>query len=163
MTIDLQKYYSGNSESVAWKLDLTGMELDGVKPFCAPVEVQGQLRGSADSVEFFGTVTYTMTKPCDRCNELTTQKREFPFSHVLVRELSDEEDEDVEFVVVPNDQLDGDRLITEDLLLDLPSKFLCSPDCKGLCATCGKNLNEGPCDCDKRVVDPRLAILEQLL
>ena len=40
--------------------------------------------------------------------------------------------------------------------------FLCSEDCKGLCAVCGKNLNEGPCDC-KPEPDPRLAVLAQLL
>ena len=35
-------------------------------------------------------------------------------------------------------------------------------DCKGLCSTCGKNLNLGPCGCRKQI-DPRFAVLEQLL
>ena len=59
--------------------------------------------------------------------------------------------------------LDLDELLTEDLLLDVPSKFLCSPDCKGLCPSCGKNLNHGDCDCQQDTVDPRLAILKELL
>ena len=37
--------------------------------------------------------------------------------------------------------------IREDILLSLPAFYLCSPTCKGLCAKCGKNLNEGPCSC----------------
>jgi len=37
--------------------------------------------------------------------------------------------------------------IREDILLSIPSFFLCAPTCKGLCVRCGKNLNEGPCDC----------------
>ena len=79
-----------------------------------------------------------MTMPCDRCFKTTTQERETGFFHVLVRELSDEENDDGEFVVVPDETLDVDQLVTEDILLDLPSKFLCSPDCKGLCPAAAK-------------------------
>ena len=44
----------------------------------------------------------------------------------------------------------------------MDGKHLCSEDCKGLCPTCGKDLNEGPCGCGKEV-DPRLAVLAKLL
>ena len=163
MTIDLRKYFLGNSETLEYGLDLSGLELGGVKPFCAPVKIHMELKGSAASVELTGKAVYTMTMPCDRCFEITTQERETDLFHVLVRELSDEEDNDGEFVVVPDEQLDLDQLLTEDILLDMPSKFLCSPDCKGLCPTCGKNLNQGDCGCERGSVDPRLAILKELL
>lgn len=163
MTIDLRKYFLGNSETLEYELDLSGMELGGVKPFCAPAKVQIELKGSAASVEMAGKAVYTMTMPCDRCFEITTQERETQLFHVLVRELSDEEDNDGTFVVVPDEQLDLDQLLTEDILLDLPSKFLCSSDCKGLCPVCGKNLNEGDCGCQRNSMDPRLAILQELL
>ena len=39
MTIDLRKYFLGNSETLEYELDLSGMELGGVKPFCAPAKV----------------------------------------------------------------------------------------------------------------------------
>ena len=163
MTIDLRKYFLGGSETLEYGIDLSGMELGGVKPFCAPVKVCIELKGSAASVELTGKAVYTMTMPCDRCFEVTTQERQTDFFHVLVRELSDEEDNDGQFVVVPDEQLDMDQLVTEDILLDLPSKFLCSPDCKGLCPICGKNLNQGDCGCERDSVDPRLAILKELL
>ena len=121
MTIDLRKYYLGSSDELEWDLELSGMELGGVKPFCAPVKVRGQLKGSPDSVELSGTAVYTMTMPCDRCFELTTQERELSFFHVLVRALSDEEDDNGEFVVVPDDQLDLDQLLTEDILWMCPA------------------------------------------
>lgn len=38
--------------------------------------------------------------------------------------------------------------IREDILLAFPQLFLCGADCKGLCFNCGKNLNEGDCQCD---------------
>ena len=50
-----------------------------------------------------------------------------------------------------------------DLLLALPTKHLCREDCRGLCPHCGKNLNEGLCGCREDKVDPRLAVLAQLM
>ncbi|MFH1190794.1 MAG: DUF177 domain-containing protein [Candidatus Omnitrophota bacterium] len=37
--------------------------------------------------------------------------------------------------------------IREEIILDYPIKPLCSLSCKGLCAKCGKNKNEGGCNC----------------
>lgn len=44
--------------------------------------------------------------------------------------------------------LTGD--IREDLLLEVPPYPVCSPDCRGRCPQCGKNLNDGPCGCPPR-------------
>ncbi|MBQ9406142.1 MAG: DUF177 domain-containing protein, partial [Desulfovibrio sp.] len=43
--------------------------------------------------------------------------------------------------------------VREDILLSFPQSFHCSEDCKGICPTCGKNLNEGPCGCGKQADD----------
>ena len=67
-----------------------------------------------------------------------------------------------DYIVLPDLVLDLDALAEEDVVLNLPSKVLCKDDCKGLCPQCGKNLNDGPCDC-KEPVDPRLAGLLELL
>jgi uncharacterized protein len=55
-----------------------------------------------------------------------------------------------------------DEIVTEDVFLNLPAKFLCSDDCKGMCFKCGKDLNSGSCSCEKDI-DPRLEALKQLL
>lgn len=54
-------------------------------------------------------------------------------------------------------------LIREYMLLDIPIKPLCSPDCKGLCPICGENLNEHQCDHGPDTFDPRLSVLRSLL
>ena len=54
MTIDLRKYYLGSSDELEWDLELSGMELGGVKPFCAPVRFGRELKGSPGSVELRG-------------------------------------------------------------------------------------------------------------
>jgi len=59
--------------------------------------------------------------------------------------------------------LDLSPVVREDMLVSLPIRVLCRPDCKGLCSQCGKNWNEGPCDCQDEVLDPRLAGLADLL
>ena len=78
---------------------------------------------------------YTMTMPCDRCFEMTTQEREMPFFHVLVRELSDEEDEDGQFVWYRTSPLDLEQLLTEDILLMCPASSSV-PQIARACALC---------------------------
>lgn len=57
-------------------------------------------------------------------------------------------------------ELDLRPAVREQILLSLPSAPVCSEDCKGLCAKCGKDLNEGECGCDRTVMDPRWAALK---
>ena len=46
-------------------------------------------------------------------------------------------------------------VVREQVLLSLPNRTLCTPDCKGLCPSCGQNLNSASCNCDKAPADPR--------
>lgn len=52
--------------------------------------------------------------------------------------------------------------LREQVLLAVPIKFVCREDCKGYCPSCGKNLNEGPCDCAKAGTDTRWDALKEL-
>lgn len=54
-------------------------------------------------------------------------------------------------------------LVRELTILELPIHPLCKPDCLGLCQECGTNLNEKECGCVYDEIDPRLAILKELL
>ena len=71
-------------------------------------------------------------------------------------------DDNDEYIVVEDNVLDLTELVCEDIILSLPTRFLCREDCKGICSKCGKNLNEGKCDC-KKDIDPRMAALLELL
>jgi len=59
--------------------------------------------------------------------------------------------------------LDLTEVVRQNLLLATPTSPLCRPDCHGLCPTCGANLNEEPCSCQREEEDPRLAALRDLL
>jgi uncharacterized protein len=58
--------------------------------------------------------------------------------------------------------LDLTEVVRQALLLTIPMHPLCRPDCAGLCPECGQNLNEGSCQCQPRVEDPRWAALKEL-
>ena len=53
--------------------------------------------------------------------------------------------------------------LREQVLLAMPIKLFCRPDCKGLCPECGQNWNEGSCEHQGQQIDPRLAALKSLL
>lgn len=166
MNLELKKYFAGQHDTFRFALDLSGLELGGVKPFCAPVQAEAEIGGFAGAVRLLLRVEYTVSMPCDRCGKQTEKSFRREFAHLLVRQLSDEQEAatlDEEYIVVPDEQLDLDELLREDILLDLPTKYLCRDDCKGLCPKCGKDLNEGDCGCDRREIDPRLEILKSLL
>lgn len=70
---------------------------------------------------------------------------------------------DPQYVVAPDGTIDLTYPLREQVLVAQPLKPVCRPDCKGLCVNCGKNLNEGLCDCTDESADPRLAALKALL
>jgi uncharacterized protein len=63
---------------------------------------------------------------------------------------------------VTGTEIDLEPMLRDALVLALPLNPLCSQDCKGYCAGCGQNLNEGECTCTSDDVDPRWAGLEAL-
>ena len=68
-----------------------------------------------------------------------------------------------DYIETPDFTVELDEVVITDILLNLPQKNLCKEDCKGLCPTCGVNLNTGSCACSGKTVDPRLEILKQLM
>jgi len=67
------------------------------------------------------------------------------------------------FAIDEHHDIDLTEAVRQYALLAMPMKALCREDCKGLCPTCGHNLNQGPCDCLSREVDPRWSKLSELL
>lgn len=52
--------------------------------------------------------------------------------------------------------------LRESIILGLPTYPVCRADCRGVCSSCGKNLNEGPCSCQKESQDGRWGALDAL-
>ena len=131
-------------------------------PVTEPVRAEGQVRNTAGVLVMTGSIETTIHGTCDRCASDFDREVHFPIDVVLVTELSNEENEDEWVFPLEGDSADLDDIVRTVFVLNLDSKLLCKEDCRGLCHRCGKNLNDGPCNCQKEL-DPRFAALKQLL
>lgn len=86
--------------------------------------------------------------PCARCLKPERRRLDIPF------ELETDMDERD---YIDGYNLDVDQLVHDEALMVWPERVLCREDCKGLCSTCGQNLNDGSCDCERTDLDPRMA------
>ncbi len=143
-------------------LDLSGETFGSCQPVTEPVRCRGQVRNTAGVLVLTGTLSTTLHGVCDRCASPFARDVTFPVEAILVRQLEHEDDADQWTFLLQGDSVDLDEVMTTAFVLSMESKLLCKEDCKGLCPTCGKNLNEGPCSC-RPEPDPRLAVLAKLL
>lgn len=159
MLLNLSGVFAG-SESLPfeYEMDLSDLEFSGCSSLKKPVKIKGAAKNRAGVVFIELTAEYTISAPCDRCAADNERKESLPLTYVVVQETEGEDTED--FVVAEDQKVDLDPLVRDDIVIRYPSKLLCSPDCKGLCPNCGKNLNEGDCDCAKEQTDPRLDALK---
>ena len=150
-----------NSLPIDTELDFSQVEFQGGYPFRDPLRITGAVTVRAGVVTLSARAGFVYHGACDRCLTPFTKTYDIPLEHTLVTTLENEENDG--FILLDNYQLNLDDLVLADVLLELPYKSLCREDCRGLCPLCGKNLNEGLCGCNRKSVDPRLAILGQLL
>lgn len=144
------------------ELDLSGLEFGGAYPVSEPVRAVGTVRNTAGVLLMDAALSTTLHACCDRCASPFQRAVSYPVKAVLVREQENEDEADIWTFSLREDNADLDEILTTAFVLNMDSKLLCKPDCKGLCFHCGRNLNDGSCDC-RPEPDPRLAVLGQLL
>ena len=152
----------GASVSFSVSVDLSDLCYGVSYPVSEPVLAEGNVRNTAGVLVMQGSIATTIHGICDRGASEFHRKVEFPIDVVLVTKLESEENEDEWVFPLEGDSADLDDIVRTVFVLNLDSKLLCKEDCKGLCPQCGKNLNDGPCNCRKEL-DPRFAALKQLL
>ena len=152
----------GASVPFSVSIDLSDLLYGETYPVSEPVLAAGVVRNTAGVLVMTGSLHTTIHGVCDRCASDFDRFVEFPLDVVLVTELSNEENEDEWVFPLEGDSADLEDIVRTVFVLNLDSKLLCKDDCKGLCCRCGRNLNDGPCNCQKEL-DPRFAALKQLL
>ena len=143
-------------------VDLSDLQYGASHPVTEPVEASGTVRNTAGVLVMSGSTKTCLHGVCDRCAAEFSREVEYPIQAVLVEELANEENEDEWVFPLEGESADLQDIVRTVFVLNMESKLLCKPDCKGLCCQCGKNLNDGPCSCQKEP-DPRFAALRQLL
>ena len=142
------------------ELSTDRLDFPAVLSYTAAPVGEGFIVNNAGALTLRGTLSAAMRCVCDRCAAEFDREVSYPLDIPLASELQDEENPD--YFLLEGDELDLEELLETVFILNMDTRFLCREDCKGLCSRCGKNLNEGPCDC-RTGSDPRLAVLEQLL
>lgn len=104
-----------------------------------------------------------VTGPCVRCLDPALVTVEVDSREVEQRGGEDSED-DLHSPYIAGDELDLAAWAHDSLALATPGKFLCRPDCAGLCPVCGESLNDGAPDVHdhETVPDPRWDKLREL-
>jgi len=128
----------------------------GPKDIVADIRLRGKFEGKFEI-------------PCARCVEAVDVPLGAEFD-LIFRPAEADSEAPERSITAPETEIgyyQGDSLLLEDVLreqvlLALPVRTLCKPDCKGLCPRCGQNRNSQPCNCDEGPSDPRWEALAGL-
>lgn len=130
---------------------------DGTIEILSPVSCRVQLHKVAQMIDVSGSAEVQVRMPCSRCLEGQLFDLNIDFHQSYVEELPQVNDEDGKEVEISAEEMglelfDGETIdlndeIQQQIVLAIPLRPLCSEQCKGLCATCGANLNTGECGC----------------
>jgi uncharacterized protein len=102
---------------------------------------------------------------CDRCGEphrKTIQGQVKTLFAAASASGSHEGNEEVRIIPPEARAIDVLQDAVDALLLAVPVKILCKENCMGLCPTCGRNLNDGPCSCNPESGDSRWDALKNI-
>ena len=144
------------------EVDLEPFELGGERYLPVPESPPAELTitRAATGTLFELRFTGRLHGPCQRCLEDAVVERT-----VAGREYhatNPGPTEELRTPYVSDDRLELGTWARDALALALPVQILCRPDCAGLCAVCGRNLNAEPHEHDEATSDPRWAALAEL-
>jgi DUF177 domain-containing protein len=147
---------------VPGELDFRGAEFRQEEPL--NVGAVAELEGG--EIRIRGHIKTALATSCDRClGQVEVQiDRDFdlfyrPLSTIAREEEIEVPDDEMEVGFYSGDGVELDDVITEQVILALPMKVVCGPDCRGLCPSCGANRNSERCDCSSTQADSPFAAL----
>ncbi|MBQ8307140.1 MAG: DUF177 domain-containing protein [Blautia sp.] len=168
MQIHLSKISSleGEHMQVAVPLEMDDITFQaGSFPILSKEPLSLEIDNIGDKVlDLVGTGSITVGIPCDRCLEEVSTDIPLEIRRRLDMKLTEEDrvkDLDESSYLTGTD-LDVDRMVYLEVIMNWPQKVLCREDCKGICSQCGKNLNSGSCGCDSGPKDPRMAAIRDI-
>lgn len=156
MTLDLRELVVGVVKTVPFAYEESGAELSD-DLVSAKVFVEGAAENHAGYLTLSGKASLQGIARCGRCCKEFPVSLEFLLSYKMAEGLANEDEE--EFLLLEEGKLDLSEVVYSQILTEMPFRFLCKEDCKGLCPKCGCDLNVERCSCDTREIDPRWAAL----
>jgi uncharacterized protein len=148
-----------------YHFEIQPSDLELAENFGAMIRVDIRLdrRGHRYLVE--GAVGTELSLECDRCVTRFTRPVSGTYRMLYVQDAAETGGLDPsEFQIVPEGLtvIDVGEDVRQTAMLAIPLKILCKDECRGLCPSCGTNLNEQQCECKDTVADPRWDKLRSL-
>lgn len=112
--------------------------------FAAPVTVKGTYVYDGKAFSVSADAEAALESVCARCGKPFTERISFSLSERFVKDAEAEDDESYAYA---GEELDLDKAVLDNLLLELPIASVCRKDCKGLCPVCGADRNVTACNC----------------
>lgn len=141
MYLELDSVFNKEGESVDFDYDFS-LDDDNV---VTPVKVVGSVFNKTGIVHLSAYAKFDYSTSCAKCNKPLLKHANVPVRHVLLTHAESDDNDD--FIVLDGMRLQLDELVSEDIYLAIPTRFLCMDDCKGLCSSCGADLNIQQCSC----------------
>ena len=155
--LDLKKLLDGSLSSIDFSVEIEECDIvDGAKSFVA--SASGKVTNHSGLILLEGVVKPSVVVPCARCGDDVIYNEAIALNAKITDKLAND-DED-EFIIMQDFAIDIEDIVRTSLILELPTRYLCDEDCKGLCPKCGKNLNNGDCGCDNGDHDARWDVLK---
>ena len=152
---------------------LAEMVASGECEFAAPIRTALRALRIGDMVEINGDVETSVYLPCNRCLQSFETPLKSHFELTYMRRVADAiensesqeiklSSEEMGIVYFQGEKINLKDTIQEQVVMAFPLRVLCKKNCKGLCPKCGADLNEDPCDCDRRSSPGKFAVLKNL-
>lgn len=162
MQFDLTSVFRDDKE-IPIDLSLNPTDYDNLESeyYDGAISVIGSFKKLDGIVTLQAECRYKYSAPCDRCASQVTKQYRVNIREKFTDKLEKEDNDD--YILIPDMKACVDDIVVMSVLLSRPQKYLCKEDCKGLCSACGKNLNDGECECTAPKKDSRWDILSELL
>lgn len=117
--------------------------------FAKPLELNAEYVALNRNISVRGKFETVLNTVCDRCLDDMEMEIAYRFDETIFRTGTQEEEE----YTYEGDVLSLDKLVYDAITLSLPHRLLCREECRGICPTCGQNLNRGSCGCKPEDTD----------
>lgn len=148
MKIDLKQVFDivGESRSISYTIEADELSYVQGYSFASPVRIEGRVYNRAGVVCLDYNVACVLDITCDRCLKELERDFSYDFEHIIVQSLSGAENDNDEYIIAEGKCIEMNDIAVTDLIPELPTKLLCSEECRGLCMVCGCDLNERICE-----------------
>lgn len=146
--LDINPLLNGEVREIVFD---TEIELGAdVADFVRPATMSGKVVNMASYIEFTCGIEYFYRAACSRCLKALERRMRLELKFPVAIALENENSDADEYIIPQNGKIDLHGICEENFILNLPYRELCSDDCKGLCPTCGADLNVAVCNCKKQ-------------